>query len=190
MASGFSNSNILLKTVKEAFPNVDVITPHFQEGDAAWSVLRGAVNFGHGSNLIGYRRCRRTYGFEITEQYDVTKHESHRPIRVNGEDRCYKVFKKIVEKNEPLKANETRTETVGIEPDWDGNLQFFASDKKDPIFTDEESSWKIGKIHLDKPFPKSSDLEIKMFFGMGEIEFEVTNPDNGKKIRKRLTLDI
>lgn len=91
-----------------------------------------------------------------------------------------------------MKANETRTETVGIEPDWDGNLQFFASDKKDPIFTDEESSWKIGKIHVDKPFPKSSDLEIKMFFGMGEIEFEVTNPDNGKKKENvlRLIFDI
>lgn len=37
---------------------------------------------------------------------------------------------------------------------------------------------------------QSSDLEIKMFFGMSEIEFEVTNPDNGKKIRKRLALDI
>lgn len=190
MAGGFSNSMILLNTVKKAFPKVHVVTPHFQEGDAAWSVLRGAVNFGHGSNLIDYRRCKRTYGFEITEQYDVTKHASHRPIRVNGEDRCYEVFKKIVEKNKPLKANETRTETVGIEPDWDGNLKFFASDKKNPVFTDEESSWKIGKIHVDKPFPKSSNLEIKMFFGKGEIEFDVTNPDNGKKIRKRLVLDI
>lgn len=43
---------------------------------------------------------------------------------------------------------------------------------------------------MDKPFPKSSNLEIKMFFGKGEIEFDVTNPDNGKKIRKRLVLDI
>lgn len=189
MAGGFLNSKILLSTVKEAFPKVHVVTPHFQEGDAAWSVLRGAVNFGHGSNLIDYRRCKKSYGFEITELYDVTKHESHPPIKVNGENRCYKVFKKIVEKNEPLKANETRTETVGIEPDWDGNLQFYASDKKDPIFTDEESCWKIGKIRVEKPFPRNSDLEIKMIFGMSEIEFEVINHDNGKRIRKHLMLD-
>lgn len=189
MAGGFSNSSILLDTVKDAFLKVKVVTPHFQEGNAAWSVLRGAVNFGHGSNLIDYRRCRKTYGFEITLPYDVTKHGTRQPDRVNGEDRCYKVFKKIVEKNEPLKANETRTEIVGIEPDWDGNLQFYASDKSDPIFTDEESCWKIGKIHVDKPFPKSSDLEIKMVFGMSEIEFEVINYDNGKRIRKHLLLD-
>lgn len=190
MAGGFSNSVILLDAVKEAFPNVQVVTPHFQEGDAAWSVLRGAVNFGHGSNLIDYRRCKKTYGFEITLPYDVTRHGERQPVKVNGENRCYKVFKKIVEKNEPLKANETRTETVGIEPDWDGNLQFYASYKKDPIFTDEESSWMVGKIHVDKPFPKSSGLEINMFFGMSEVEFEVINPDNGNKIRKRLQLDI
>lgn len=43
---------------------------------------------------------------------------------------------------------------------------------------------------MDKPFPKSSGLEINMFLGMSEVEFEVINPDNGNKIRKRLQLDI
>lgn len=42
---------------------------------------------------------------------------------------------------------------------------------------------------MDKPFPKSSDLEIKMVFGMSEIEFEVINYENGKRIRKHLLLD-
>lgn len=190
MAGGFSNSMILLDAVKKAFPNVQVVTPHFQEGEAAWSVLRGAVYFGHGSNLIEYRRCKKTYGFEITLPYDVKRHGGRQPVKVNGENRCFKVFKKIIEKNEPLKENETRTETVGIEPNWDGNLQFYASDKKNPVFTDEESSWMFGKIHVDKPFPKRSGLEIQIFFGMSEIEFEVTNPDNGIKVRKRLLFDI
>lgn len=44
----------------------------------------------------------------------------------------------------------------------------------------------VGKIHVNKPFPKSSGLEINM----SEVEFEVINPDNGNKIRKRLQLDI
>lgn len=53
MAGGFSNSMILLDAVKKAFP-LQVVTPHFQKGDAAWSVMKRAVNFGHGSNHIEY----------------------------------------------------------------------------------------------------------------------------------------
>lgn len=84
--------------------------------------MRGVVNFGYGFNLIGYRWCRRIYGFEIIEWYDVIKYELYCFIRMNGENCCYKVFKKIVEKNELLKVNEIWIEMVGIELDWDGNL--------------------------------------------------------------------
>lgn len=79
---------------------------------------------------------------------------------------------------------------VGIELDWDGNLQFFFLDKKNLVFIDEELFWKIGKIYVDKFFFKSFNLEIKMFFGKGEIEFDVINFDNGKKIRKCFVFDI
>lgn len=73
---------------------------------------------------------------------------------------------------------------VGIELDWDGNLKFFVLDKKNLVFIDEELFWKIGKIYVDKFFFKSFNLEIKMFFGKGEIEFDVINFDNGKKNKK------
>lgn len=79
---------------------------------------------------------------------------------------------------------------VGIELDWDGNLKFFVLDKKNLVFIDEELFWKIGKIYVDKFFFKSFNLEIKMFFGKGEIEFDVINFDNGKKIRKCFVFDI
>lgn len=62
-------------------------------------------------------------------------------IRVNGEDCCYEVFKKIVEKNKLLKVNEIWIEMVGIELDWDGNLKFFVLDKKNLVFIDE-----VGKL--------------------------------------------
>lgn len=79
---------------------------------------------------------------------------------------------------------------VGIELDWDGNLKFFVLDKKNLVFIDEELFWKIGKIYVDKFFFNSFNLEIKMFFGKGEIEFDVINFDNGKKIRKCFVFDI
>lgn len=79
---------------------------------------------------------------------------------------------------------------VGIELDWDGNLQFYVLDKKNLVFIDEELFWMFGKIYVDKLFLKRFGLEIKIFFGMSEIEFEVINFDNGIKVRKCFLFDI
>lgn len=48
----------------------------------------------------------------------------------------------------------------------------------------------FGKIYVDKLFLKRFGLEIKIFFGMSEIEFEVINFDNGIKVRKCFLFDI
>lgn len=50
--------------------------------------------------------CKKIYGFEIILFYDVIKYGECELVNVNGESCCYKVFKKIVEKDELLKVNE------------------------------------------------------------------------------------
>nr|XP_022298993.1 heat shock 70 kDa protein 12A-like isoform X1 [Crassostrea virginica] len=48
LVGGFAESPMLTQAVKSAFPQMRVIIPH----EAAWSVLRGAVIFGHDPSLI------------------------------------------------------------------------------------------------------------------------------------------
>ncbi|XP_062588857.1 heat shock 70 kDa protein 12B-like [Saccostrea cucullata] len=187
LVGGFANSSVLFNTLKSEFAPRKVIAPNYQDGDASWSILRGAVNYGHGSKVIGYRRSRRTIGFEVNEPYDKGHHQVRQAVMVNGEARCYNVFKKMVEKNQLLKAGEFKTEVVGVDLDWDGNLIFFASDNKDPIFTNEESCFRIGSMRAEGPFQANSALEIKMIFSKTEIEFEIKNIQSGLISKRFLT---
>lgn len=58
LVGGYSESQMLVKGIKSMFPKMNTLVPK----DAAWSVLCGAVIFGHDPSLISQRRSKYTYG--------------------------------------------------------------------------------------------------------------------------------
>lgn len=61
---------MLLEGIKSTFPEMRTIVPK----DAPWSVLRGAVIFGHDPSLIRQRRSKYTYGICVIEKFDSSIH--------------------------------------------------------------------------------------------------------------------
>ena len=45
--------------------------------EAAWSVLRGAVIFGHDPSLIRERRSKYTYGLAVFDKFDSMMHDKN-----------------------------------------------------------------------------------------------------------------
>ncbi|XP_052271902.1 heat shock 70 kDa protein 12A-like [Dreissena polymorpha] len=87
MVGGFSESPLLIETIRNEFSRLQVIIPP----DAGLAVLKGAVIFGHCPTSIKERVSKYTYGTNKTTIFDEKKHpEEKRKIHKSGEpcDEC------------------------------------------------------------------------------------------------------
>lgn len=96
LVGGYAESPILIEKISSSFPQMRTIIPL----DAAWSVLRGAVIFGHDPSLIRQRRSKYTYGISVFEKFDPAKHDVKYKYEEDGEYRCGKLFSKLLEVDE------------------------------------------------------------------------------------------
>lgn len=86
LVGGYAGSLVLTEVIKSAFPGMRLIIPC----EAAHSVLHGAVIFGHDPSLIRQRRSKYTYGIEVFEIFDPSKHDENYKYEKNGEFRSTK----------------------------------------------------------------------------------------------------
>lgn len=86
LVGGYAGSLVLTGVIKSAFPGMRLIIPC----EAAHSVLHGAVIFGHDPSLIRQRRSKYTYGIEVFEIFDPSKHDENYKYEKNGEFRSTK----------------------------------------------------------------------------------------------------
>lgn len=96
LVGGFAESAMLIEGIKSNFPKMRTIIPQ----EAAWSVLRGAVIFGHDPSLIRQRRSRYTYGVGIMQKFDPTIHDEKYKFEKKGESWCNHLFSKLLEVDE------------------------------------------------------------------------------------------
>lgn len=179
LVGGYAESPILIERIRSSFPQMRTIIPK----DAAWSVLQGAVIFGHDPSLIRERRSKYTYGIRVYKKFDPAKHDEKYQYTKNGELRCGNLFSKFVEVDEiAIVGKYQNEEHYKIEERFqDGNLALYSSTSKNPKYTDEEGCFFIGIIL--KPghnFLLNEDIVIKMRFGETEIEFNAHQPKSQK----------
>ena len=148
MVGGFSEATLLQEAFKKEFHNrINIVVPR----DAATSVLRGAVIYGHSPMAISQRVLKKTYGIQTTRQFEDGVHPKHLKYNLEGEDRCEKIFSKHVEINQVVTVGESQAEqsyvslTVGQR-----NLQLpvFASDQTNQLYTDEGCEG-VGSLNVD-----------------------------------------
>lgn len=133
LVGGYAESLILIEGIR-SFSRMHTIIPQ----EAAWSVLRGAVIFGHDPSLIRQRRRKYTYGFCIYRKFDSAKHDERRKYEKNGEIRCSGLFSKLVEADELVTVGEYQKEKSYQMDEYGkkGNFQLYSSTSKKPIYQD------------------------------------------------------
>lgn len=185
LVGGYAESPILIEGIRSSFPQMRTIIPQ----EAAWSVLRGAVIFGHDPSLIRQRRSKFSYGICVQRKFDPTKHDEKRRFEEDGEFRCGGLFSKIVEIDDIVTVGEYQKEKQYRIRKFgkDGNFRLYSSTLKNPKYIDEEGCFFIG--HILSPghgFLLKESVVIKMCFGETEIEFSAHQPKSQKTVRYHL----
>ncbi|XP_045207711.2 heat shock 70 kDa protein 12B-like [Mercenaria mercenaria] len=142
MAGGYSESPLLQRAIKLAFPEMQVVIPHA----ASSAVLRGALIFGYNPASITERLLRYTYGTDICVSFLEGKHPENRRKKNNVGDTCSDVFDILIEKDTKVKTGETQiTGTYYNNHSNQRSMLFriYASNEKNPLYVDDERCSKL-----------------------------------------------
>lgn len=175
LVGGYAESPVLFEGIKSSFPQMRTIIPK----DSAFSVLRGAVIFGHNPDLIRERKSKYTYGIRIYEKFDPAKHDIKYMYMKDGKKRCGEIFSKLLEVDKSVTVGEYQNENqyTIIRYGEKGNLELYTSTSKNPAYVDENNSSFIG--HILSPghsFLLNETIIVKMRFGETEIEINANQP--------------
>lgn len=185
LVGGYAESPILIEGIRSSFPQMRTIIPK----DSAWSVLRGAVIYGHDPSLIRQRRSKYSYGFRVNRTFDPAEHDEKLKYEEDGEFFCANLFSKLVEVDEMITVGEYqkekryRIQAYGKE----GNFSLYASTSQNPKYVNEDGCFSIG--HILSPghgFLLKEYILIKMCFGETEIEINAHQPKSQKTARYHL----
>lgn len=170
MVGGFSESAMLREAVQSAFQNLRVIVPN----EAGLAVLKGAVIFGHNSNVIVSRIVKYTYGLKRYGRYDPKIHPKERMIITGGEEQVRGCFEKLVEVGQSVSPDEPsmRKSFLPQEGHTGFAAKLFASSNKDPLFVDEPGCFPIGEMTVNCLDRKGivGSATVCLIFGGTELE--------------------
>lgn len=179
LVGGYADSQVLTKAIKSKFPEMRIIIPE----EAAWSVLRGAIIFGHDSSLIKERRSKCTYGLMVFETFDPSKHDEKYKYTDGDEERCGNVFSKLLEKDEAVTVGEYQKERVFMlhKKVKHGDMKLYTSTEKNPKYVNENGCSFVGRIlPPGHNFLLNETIHVMMRFGETEIEFKAHQPISNK----------
>ena len=175
LVGGFAESPMLIQGIKSEFPEMRVIIPQ----EAAWSVLRGAVIFGHDPSLIKERRSKYSYGVRVFDTFDPTVHDEKYKYEEDGKILCCRLFSKLISIDDPVTVGEYRTPVkykltrIGHE----GSIELYTSTSSDPKYVDERGCCFVGYIlSAGHGFLPNETVNVMMRFGETEVEIRAHQP--------------
>lgn len=178
LVGGYADSPMLVDGIRLAFPKMCIIIPH----EAIWSVLRGAVVFGHDPSLITRRRNKYNYGIRVYETFEPSMHDEKYKYNENGEERCGSLFSKLAEHENIAIVGDYQQENRYLMESYseDGNLPLYSS-LSNPKYIDEKGCNFIGYIlPSGHDFLLNETINVQMHFGEPEIIFKAYQPKSGK----------
>lgn len=171
MVGGFSESPLLQRKIREAFPNCRVIVPQ----EAGLAVLKGAVIFGHQPATIAARIAKYTYGILTYTKFDRKIHPQSKLKMVDGKEKCKDTFDKHVTAGQELEIDEVQSEKSYwplYSKQTKLSLSVYTSTNEDPKFIDDDGCSYLGKLTVDLP-QYGSDKEVSSSFIFGGTELKV-----------------
>ncbi|XP_060558389.1 heat shock 70 kDa protein 12A-like [Ruditapes philippinarum] len=175
LVGGFSESDIVQESVREAFQNKRIIVP----SEPGLAVLKGAVLFGHNPSVMKSRISKYTYGTEnIPPFVDGTDPEKYKVFE-NGIYKCRYHFLPFVRAGEMVPVGTVVQEHVVSDTfDVTEGIGIYASTEKCPTYVVNDSCFRVGTLYLDKP---RQHLTLEMRFGETEISLQCFFESGDKK---------
>jgi len=149
--------------------------------------------FGFFPLSVSARVCRYTYGIEIHEPFDENEHSPQYKKEVDGDLRCINIFEAVVQEGKLLQNVETKEITSLSSTHRDPNLKFihitipiFASTRKAPQYTTDESCTNLGEIKLHPPengWPEHVKHRVVCYFGSTEFNVKFYNDSDDAEFK-------
>ncbi|XP_033743668.1 heat shock 70 kDa protein 12A-like [Pecten maximus] len=178
MVGGFSESGVIVQSVRNAFPGMRVIVPQ----DAGLVVVKGAVLYGHCPTSISSRVCKFSYGVAVRAVFKSGTHPEDQKSEVNGTVYCNNVFGKFIGIGDDAKIGQPVKRRFGIT-----NLSapvvvdIFASSERNPIMVTDEGCVKMGSVIVSPPktgWKTDSEIEVDMDFSGTEFTVSACDPND------------
>lgn len=190
LVGGFSQALPLRKAITQAFPDMRVLTPR----DAELAIIKGAVMFAQAPDLLTTRVMAKTYGIDINETFDPSKHPDEKKTDICGVSYCEDVFDILVKEDEQVKVGEKRTFFFSpVHPEQTtASLRFFSTHNKKVQFvtdqgvTAENVAFQIVSPDVSKGIHRNIELDV--YFGGTEIKVFATDVTSGSSAKAALRL--
>ncbi|KAM9343935.1 uncharacterized protein KZ484_016320 [Pholidichthys leucotaenia] len=188
LVGGYATSQILHQHILDQFSAMcEVLCPSRPQE----AILKGAVQFGRNPKVVLMRKSAFTYGFNMSERFDMSKHRPDKKYTNNDGVWCADIFKKMVEINEDVGCDEMRDSTLyPIRSDQTSmTVNFYRTENKSPKYVDEEGTKNIGTMVVDMHDTRGGmerKVRIKMKFGFTEITAMGTDMNSGSTVTVEL----
>lgn len=180
MVGGFSESPYLQETMKNAFPDHEIMIPH----DAWLSVLKGAVLYGHNPKLMHSRISKCSYGVDTFVPFNRDLHPPKRLRLVNGAEYCSRVFSKHVTMNEELKADVDLDQKIYRPVDQSHKttrFDLYTSTIENPEYVDDKECKRLASINVKIP-EKANGIKFRFTSVETELKVEISDELTGNII--------
>ncbi|XP_052068180.1 heat shock 70 kDa protein 12A-like [Mytilus californianus] len=186
LVGGFSTCVLVQEAVRREFSNCRVVIPF----DPDLAVLKGAVLFGHKSDLISSRISKFTYEISFNPKFDSAIHDDKHRKFIDGFWRCRHAFDKIVEKDTVIRIGATIQRTYKPQKDYSKTwFKIYASENYDPVHTTEDGCFFLGKVAIDlSNSERRKGLEVEFTFGNTELGLTAIETKTGIKCNAQFAL--
>lgn len=189
LVGGYAESEILRHHISSEF-NCKVLCPLSPQE----AIVKGAVMFGTNPAVVASRKSAFTYGIEVSNRFDESKHNAVKKFTNKNGDWCKDIFHKLVDIDEDVGWDDTRQHTfTPIEADQKSmRFSFFQTGRKPaPFYVDEWGMENIGSFCVDMPDVKRGmDREVKLEIKFGFTEMTATATDNDSKSKESIELNF
>ncbi|XP_021360116.1 heat shock 70 kDa protein 12A-like [Mizuhopecten yessoensis] len=181
LVGGLSDSKLLQAAMIEAFPHIQVHIPV----EATSAVLKGAVIFGHDSDIIGWRMATSTYGTKGVVEFDHGRHPINQLTLIEGIEYCSDVFSKFITvgttmrngQATPYKSFSPVCKNQAIMP-----IRVIASPSENLTYTTDPGCRALGTISVRMPDLTGGTnraVKVRMILGGTELKVEAVDENTG-----------
>lgn len=176
LVGGFAECQIFSEKVKQCFKQKIVIVPEH----ANLAILKGAVLFGHNSDVINPRITRYTYGTECVVPFEKFEHDVSRKILDGwGNECCKGIFSLIIKQKESIALGKVLNARYNTTERYQSvmALKIITSEDDSPLYTDGSSCRFIGelKFMIQHPSKDRRSVAVEYIFGDTEIKIKAVD---------------
>lgn len=168
LVGGYADSHVVRDAVVSHFPNLQIIHPQ----EAASTVLKGAVLFGHEPRAITARVCKYTYGIAMSLPFKEGVHDPSKRRFINGEDICDDIFDVHLNVGQQVSLTGKRTgKPYNVHCGQSHSLlEVYASSVPSPKYVTENWCTRLGSVVLELPPDMRRDEKIFVALCYGGTE--------------------